>query len=396
MATYHIETDQGTFEVETADESAGPQSFPDAVKSSFQQLTAPLATAAEKLHPKNLTSLLPTAGAMAGTAVMPGAGTAAGAGMGSIAEKMANMVYGKSPLVEPTTSVMGIPMAPKEAINPMVNAAFAGIPETQEGKAAGKYIFNKYQSAKPEIKKGLKAVGKMLTGKDASKVGRIIEDPTAILPESLGGAKSVQAASDAYGKALENTSVQHEGEQFVTKGLEKKAFGPFKRGHQEAEDVAQTVWDKWKAGEPIDAQEAYNAKRATDKLWPAVVKERNAEDIKMMSEFKKAMDEVLSSQAGEFSQASKDYARARLKSDFTQVLPRTKTGDISTVKSLLMPMLEPKKIPFMMMTSPAVTGMGNLAAQGAMKGLNVLGSDPNTRQALLGLLMKLRDKSNVK
>lgn len=365
------------------------QSFPNALKESFKQVAAPIRTAAEKLQPKNLTGLLPVAGGMAGTAVMPGAGTAAGAGLGSIAQKMANMVYGTSPQVEPTTSVAGIPLAPKEAINPMLNAALAGAPETQEGQAAAKYIGNKYEAFKPGIKKALSQVGQMMTGKSAVKVRRLIEDPAAILPESLGGAKSVSDASSAYGKALENTSVQHEGEQFVTKGLEKKAFGPFKRGHQEAEDVAQTVYDKWKNSEPIDAQEAFNAKRATDKLWPTVVKERNAEDIRQMSEFKTAMDDILSKQAGPFAKASKDYARARLGADFTQILPRTKTGDISTVKSLLMPMLEPKKIPLMMFTSPMATGVGNLAAQGAMKGINVLGRDPNIRQALMGVLQQI-------
>lgn len=367
-----------------------PQSFPAALKASFQQTTAPLAALGQKLQPKNLTGLLPAAGMMAGTAVMPGVGTAAGAGLGSILQKGADMAYGNTPLVTPTTSVAGIPMAPKAAIEPMINAVTAGIPQTAEAQKIGQAASNALKSTSPGVNKALRQVGQMFTGKSAAKVGQIMKDPTAILPESLGGAKSVQAASDAYGQALENTPVSHEGQQFVTKGLEKKAFGPFKRGHQEAEDVAQTVYDKWKLGDPIDAQEAYNAKRATDKLWPAVVKERNAEDIRLMSEFKTGMDDILSEQAGPFAAASKDYARARLKSDFTQILPRTKTGDISTVKSLLMPMLEPRKIPFLMATSPAMTGMGNLGGQAAMKTINAIGQNPAARQVLLQVLQKLQ------
>lgn len=381
---------------QTSQTSTETQTFPDALKASFQQLTAPLISAAEKLHPKNLTALLPAAGATAGTAVLPGAGTAAGAGLGSIAQKMANMVYGTSGPVEPTTSIMGIPIAPKAAIDPMLNTALAGAPETQEGQAATQAISDAYQSAKPGFKKGISKFFGMTTGKGPVKVLRQINDPTSILPESLGGSKSVSDASDAYGQALNNdkTLIPQEDGSFK-KGLQKTAFGPFKRGHQEAEDVAQSIYDKWQNGENINAQEAYDAKRATDKLWPAVVKERNAEDIKQMSEFKTVMDDILSSQSGDFSKASKDYARARLGADFTQVLPRTKTGDISTVKTLLMPLLEPRKIPFMLGTSPAVFGAGNLAAQATMKGLNVLSSDPTIRQTLLGILQQLMAKKKT-
>lgn len=394
MATYHIETDKGTFEVET-DEPQQQQALPAAAKAAFQQTTAPLVAAGKALQPKNLTGLLPTGGMMAGTAIAPGIGTAVGAGLGSIAKKMADMAYGTSPLVQPTTSVAGIPMAPKAAIDPMIEAGTAGIPATQEGQAAAKAISETYQSVKPGVKKALQKVGQMFTGKSAAKVGQIIKDPTAILPESFGGAKSVQAASDQYGTALANdkTPIFHEG-GYVTKGLTKPEYGPFKRGHQEAEDAAQTIYDKWKAGEPINAQEAFNAKRATDKLWPTVVKERNAEDIRQMSEFKTAMDDVMSNQgAGPFLKASKDYARARLKSDFTQILPRTKTGDISTVKSLLLPMVEPRKIPFLLATSPAMTGIGNLAAQASMKGLNAIAKNPQARQVLLQVLQQINERA---
>jgi hypothetical protein len=357
-----------------------PQSIGDAFKGSFHQAVDPLVSVAQKLHPRNLTWALPMAGAVAGTAIMPGAGTAAGAGLGSIAQKMANLVYGTTPPVDATTSIAGIPMAPKEAITPMLNTLMAGVPETTQGQAAGKAISSAYESAKPGFKKALSQVGQMLTGKSANKVRQVIEDPAAILPESLGGAKTVEDASAQYGQALDKS------------GLEKKLYGPFSEGKSEADKDANLIYAKWKSGKDITPQEAFNAKRATDKLWPAVVKERNAEDIREMSQFKTGMDDILSSQAGQFQKASKDYSRARLGSDFTQLLPRTKTGDISTVKSFLLPMVEPRKLPFMLASSPAVLGAGNLAAQSAMKGLNVVGSNPNARQALMGLLQQLLEK----
>lgn len=306
-----------------------------------------------------------------------------GASLGEVARQMTGTVLNPDAVPKTPLGIGASVVGAGVAQEPKILEAIPGVSQAKNA------ISGAYQSAKPGIQKTLSKVGQMLTGKSAAKVGRIIKDPTAILPEFAGGAKSVEDASAQYADALANTTVTHPGEQYVTRGLEKKAFGPFSRGKSEAEDVAQTVYDKWQKGEPVSAQEAFNAKRATDKLWPAVVKERNAEDIRELSEFKTGMDDVLSNQAGEFSGASKDYARARLKSDFTQVLPRTKTGDISTVKSLLLPMLDPKRLPFLAMTSPAMLGMGNLAAQGTMKGLQKLSDNPAIRQALLGVLQNI-------
>lgn len=371
-----------------ASTSKPPESLMDATKAAFQQTTAPIVSAAKALQPKNLTGLLPTAGMMAGTAVAPGIGTAAGAGLGSIAQRMADMAYGQG--APPPTP--GQAFAPKEAIMPMANTAMAGIPETPAGQAAGEKVGEVLSALKGKFKQSFPKVAQAMTGKSAAKVGQLIKDPTAILPESLGGAKSVEDASKAYGEALENAPVHHP-EGFVTRGLEKRDFGPFKQGHQEAEEVAQTTYDKWKAGEPISAQEAFNAKRATDKLWPAVVKERNAEDIRQMSQFKSGMDDVLSNQSGQFLKVAKDYGRARLGSDFTQFFPRTKTGDISTVKTLLLHTLAPGKTAGLVaggLTAPITTGIGNLGVQGAAKGINAIANNPQARQILLQVLQRLQ------
>lgn len=386
MATYHVETDKGTFEVETSEPDL-PQSLPQAAQASLQQIAAPFKAAGEKLQPKNLTGALPMAGMMAGTAIAPGIGTAAGAGLGSIAERMAGMVYGTG---KPLDTGKTLGFIPNEAVNPMLSTVLSGAPETGEAKAAGQKIAQVYEAAKPGFKKGIGRFFGMTTGKGPVKVGRIINDPTAVIPDALpeslgggkvglGGSKSMEAASDQY------------GEKLAESGLEKKVYGPFSEGKAAADADANAIFAKWTNKEPITAQEAYNAKRATDKLWPAVVKESNREDIKLMSQFKNGMDDILSNQTGDFLKASKDYARSRIGEDFTQLLPRTKTGDVSTVKTMYA-MLNPKKIPGMLLTSPALFGAGNLATQSAMKGLNVVGSDPNIRQALLGILQQLKDK----
>lgn len=376
------------------EQSQTPQSILETIKASAHQVASPLVKAGQALQPKNLTGLLPMAGMIAGTAVAPGIGTAAGAGLGSIIQRMADLAYGQG--APPPTP--GQNFSPKEAIWPMVNTAMAGIPGTPQGQAVGEKAGEVLSSLKDKFSKSFSKVSGVLTGKGSVRTARLINDPTVILPESLGGSKSVEDASSAYGEALANdkTLIPLKNRKGFTRGITKTEFSPFSRGAKEAEKTAQSVWDKWKAGKEINAQEAFDAKRATDKMWPAVVKERNAEQIRQLSEFKTAMDDVLSSQgAGPFQEASKDYARARLGADFTQILPRTKTGDISTVKTLLLHTLAPGRGIGMLaggLTSPLVTGLGNLAAQGTGKGLNAIASNPQARQVLLQILQRIQQR----
>ena len=55
--------------------------------------------------------------------------------------------------------------------------------------------------------------------------------------------------------------------------------------------------------------------------------------------------------------------------------------------------LAPKRMLAAGLTSPTVFGAGNVLAQGAMKGLNVLGKDPAIRQTLIGLLQQMQQKA---
>ena len=133
----------------------------------------------------------------------------------------------------------------------------------------------------------------------------------------------------------------------------------------------------------ISAQEAYDAKRATDYVFPKVVSERNAEKIAQLTQFKQAMDDVLSNQAGTLQQASKDYARARLGADFTQILPRTKTGDISTVKTFLAALVDGKRAALLPFTSPLAVGAATSGASLMSRALGTAIANPTARQALI-------------
>lgn len=232
------------------------------------------------------------------------------------------------------------------------------------------------------LKKAWSKLGEATTGKSAQKVTRLIEDPSVILPESLGGAKSVPEASAEYGQAL--------GQE----DLHKPSFNPF-QGNGPANDVGSKTWLKWKAGKSINPQEAFEGTQAVKYAMPAAITERNSERVRDLMQFKEKMDDILTTQKGAFKEASENYGRAKLKEDFSQWLPRTQTGKISTVKSFLLPALtDAARLKFLAASSPKIFGAGTAAAvgagRGAQTGLNMLADDPVIRQTLLQVLQRLR------
>ena len=247
-------------------------------------------------------------------------------------------------------------------LNPMSNVTPAKVPEIPEMPVAAKAVSQ---------------FGEMLTGKSTQKFQRLIKDPGVTLPKSLGGAQSVPEATVAYGRDL--------GKE----GLTKPRFNPFD-GNKSAMDLGGTTWEKWRSGfGKIDPQEAYDATQAVKHAFPAAITERNAEKIQELMQFKDAMNTVLENQKGKFKKVSEDYGRAKLKEDFSQWLPRTQTGKISTVKSLGSLFINAKRLPFLALTSPRLFGGAVAAGSAALKGLNILGQNPAIRTTLLQVLQQL-------
>jgi hypothetical protein len=331
---------------------------------------------------------LPAAGATAGSAIAPGLGTAIGGGVGEIARQglgvafqdpkvMQHITPGQPSVWSGAQAALQTGAAGLNEVNGLVKAAPGAAPYVQRGIEAASDALAPY--GRKLVNAGA-AVGQMLTGKPAAKFKMLFKDPSAALPESLGGAKSVESA----GKGMEDALAQT--------GIQKKTFNPFE-GETEPNQIASQTYEKWKAGEDagqpaeISAQEAYNAKRATDYVFPKVISERNREKIATMASFKNAMDDILGNQAGPLQAASKDYARARLGSDFTQILPRTKTGDISTVKTMFGALLDAKRAAALPLTSPIVAGgITSLASAGSNLAGRLI-TNPTTRQALISRLI---------
>ena len=297
--------------------------------------------------------------------LLAGPAAPVGAALGELARQATGTAF--APETVPQTPLGRFASVVSEGVStiPAGTAVTEGGPKVGEvvGKAAGKFG------------KGWDQFIEALTGRKASGVARLRADPGVILPEALGGAKSVEQASADYGRALGHP------------GLTKPKFNPFE-GNKQANDMGSVTWQKWRSGYgKIDPQEAYDATQAVKYAMPAAITERNSELVRDLMQFKDAMNKILETQAGPLRKVAKQYGRARLKEDFSKIFPRTQTGKISTVKSFLLPALaDSARLKYLAFSSPKL--MGTITAAGTM-GLNVLGHNPVIRQALLGILKQI-------
>lgn len=298
----------------------------------------------------------------------------AGGGLGYAAGKQAGNILGQTLGNEPVP-----PLADQ-----MINTA-KDVWRGAEYEAGGRALGAVAETAAPllgrggsAIKKGWSKVGEALTGKSAQKVSRLIEDPSVILPEFLGGAKSVPEASVDYGQALGKSE------------LTKPEFDPF-AGDAKAKEMGSLTWQRWKSGtgEPIDPQEAYDGIQATKYAMPAAITERNVEKVRELMQFKDAMENILTEQKGPLMEASKGYGRAKLKEDFSQWFPRTQTGKISQVKSLMMPsFIDPARAWMLGLTSPKVFGAATAAASGMAGLTKEMLAQPAMKSMLMAYISK--------
>lgn len=237
---YHIETDKGTYEVEVDDappqESvSAPQQMPFDTK---MQMAGEAAKQAWNLTPMaHPVDNLPMAGAMVGSAIAPGPGTAAGAGAGQIVKRMIEVGQG---------SPSGTPA--QESVMPMVQATVAGLPEVGGVKTA---IQNTAQNlaAKGVGLKG--AILKRIGLDKAREVGQTMLDQGVIKPFSgteatLDRAKDVSAAAgkEIRGglKAMDDAGVP----SMDPRAIAKKAYDQLRPGrlggaYNNQENIAREI-----------------------------------------------------------------------------------------------------------------------------------------------------------
>jgi len=165
-----------------------------------------------------------------------------------------------------------------------------------------------------------KKIGAMLSGMEAQKIGRIASEPTTMLPRFMGGPATIRAAGEAFGEAEKaaGLTIAPTAERVLNR-------------IPEAKKTASETIGKLLNKEPITPKEALETKRALDDVIPSLKKHKT--EFRQAIQWKKDMDSILSTQTGEFLNASKQYAKSLLRGEFLALLPKNADGTYSIARS---------------------------------------------------------------
>lgn len=267
--------------------------------------------------------------------------------------------------------IKNIPNAVKETGSNILHGAQAEL----TGQAIAPVVAIAGKVVAPLAKPASK-IGQMITGVEAQKINRLAKDPIAILPEALGGSKSISKAGEDLGKAIEKS------------GLIKQT-NPF----PESNSVAKSTWDKVQAfmkgqGPDLTPQEVFEGKAAVDEVMARTPwARRNGPAWRDKTLFKNYLRDKLGSFSGELAKASRDYARSALGRDFTSVVPINQGGTPSFARAGLAKILG---IP-LGINSPLA--LGTIVSAGSLtnKAINAAAKNPQIRRGFAAIIQNYKN-----
>lgn len=252
-------------------------------------------------------------------------------------------------------------------------------------------------AVRPLARGGAK-LSELLTGTEAQNFRRLYDDPAAILPEALGGSQSTKKAGAILGAAEKKAGFLKggaEGVEEVKKGLgqfEGKT-SPFK-GDQGLADV---FYERVAKGETLTPPEMLEAYKATSRNLRKMSR-KDARYVEMVK-FEKALSETLEGISPEYAAAKANYARSAMGKATSNLLPRTRTGNVSQGRlgfnALLFGggVLNPAVAATTALSSPAVHGAGYALASAAAKGISLPGVGTSGYAGLRAILQRYKERS---
>jgi len=338
--------------------------------SAKQVLSAPV-NAAKSLTPENMSPYLPAAGAVIGSAFAPGLGTAAGAGLGQIGKRMADLAYGKA---QP-----GDAMNPgQEAISPMAQTAAQGIAEYPP-------VQNAVSTAANAVGRGASRVGEALSGVPARDIQNLFQNPGTLFTVGSKGAAG-QAIGDAKALAGVNPGVTEDSSTFTPENI-SKALNVKSTGEDALNAIAAN-----KTGTPEQLGDAL--KYVSDQIKTRLSTGQDASElINIQNHLNNMLDQV----APGVQEARQAYAPLAQRNKFLQLAPVNKNGTVSKANLLYLSSL----LGGLGSSVGGVSGAAEAIGAGAVArapittgvvtsgagALNNLLSNPQARQALLATLM---------
>jgi len=240
-------------------------------------------------------------------------------------------------------------------------------------------------------------IGEALSGTPASNLNRAYQGgfaKTYLNPQPLG------EASDQYGKALNDVLTKH----LTPEQRAAMLINPTGQANQKIADV----YTQWLKNEPISAQDAVGAKTAISAVYPTNTA-KNASKIAKLNEFESHLDGIIGQDAPAFSDATKNYAGSKLRSDLSMPLRVNKNNpqEYSKLGAMLlegagslgsagahsiMPLVGTTAAA--VATSPLALGIGASGLGTAAQYIQALANQPSARAALVNAFLRKYQANN--
>ncbi len=216
-------------------------------------------------------------------------------------------------VITKTAELAGVGLTPQDAQTAIATQGMgdlAGQGVAKVGTAALKKIIPRTASA--------------LSGIRPSSYVRLIDDPKAILPASLGGAGTKEAAGAAMEEVLTGAGVKKSiipGGNYQQRVLElaTKAIGDM----PEAEITEQAIPQLVRKLSPTEQVEMLRSLR---QVFKTAVEGKDNPTVRLRMLWKNALEDAVEEGAAGYGQTVDDYARAKLKEEFSSFLPLNKYG----------------------------------------------------------------------
>lgn len=291
---------------------------------------------------------------------------------------------------------IGLPRAMVE-LNAEAPAKFLADNVTPTGLAVNALTLGAGEVAPPLLKGGSKVLGKVLSGKNARTIGKLFDEPTAM----ISGAKEMvtKGAQKAFGAAKELTGIRQ-----VKRGAE--ALDSAKDAVKKVFDVREAVAARAKELVKAGAEKGKALKYAVEelKLPEATLEARQGIDAmsgKIMetpagNALRNRFNASLKKIAPLIREADPAVAKAALGKEFLQLMPEGFGRRVIATAGLGGSVLNPGLIAPTVAFSPFATGVGTSLAGGASQAIQALTKSQLRRSLISALASRMNDNQEGK